>query len=154
MLLVSAALAFSGVTEEGGDNQGYLVRAFQSAAGKPAGQSWCLDFVQACIAYVEHVKGIESPFPTTELCLDLWNRSPHRKDPAPGDVVIWRHADTYAGHCGIVVNCVSELLSTVEGNTSSISGVVERNGDGVYFKNRPLGGTAKFPMLGFVRPFP
>lgn len=156
-LLVSTAIACSGVTEVGGENRGRLVELFQTSVNRPEGQSWCLDFVQACIAYVEAVKGIQSPLIATEGCMDLWQKSAAANPERPGDVVIWQFGTAWQGHCGILISRDLMHYHTIEGNTSPSreqDSAEVRNGDGVYFKNRPVGGMRPFIQKGFVRPFP
>lgn len=154
-LLQIVAHSCVGVTEVGGDNKGPLVELFQSAVSRPAGQSWCLDFLQACIAYVEVETGALSPLPATELCMDLWNRSKvimGTDTPWPGDIVIWQLGETIHGHTGLIVGMDSLRFQTVEGNTSPAAGI-ERNGDGVFLKNRAKGGSKTFKEVGFLRVF-
>lgn len=154
-MLVAVASSCIGVIEVGGDNRGPLVELFQGTLTTPWGEPWCLDFIQACVAYVEAVKGIKSPLPATESVLTLWNNSQQwRTAPATlGDLILWRLGDTMSGHSGIVTGSDSLLWWTIEGNTSD-STDINRNGDGVYAKKRAKGGTKTFTELGFLTCFP
>lgn len=155
-LLCLVALSCVGVKEVGGDNRGPMVELFQSVVSSPKGQSWCADFVQSCIAYVEAVKGVQSPLTDADFVLKLWddNRAYHAvTPPRRGDLILWRFGDTIQGHCGIVLGGDSLRYQTVEGNTSDSTGI-DRNGDGVYPKNRAKGGSSTFRELGFLRAFP
>lgn len=155
-LLLLAARACLGVKEEGGDNCGPVVELFQSVVSKPCGQSWCLDFLQACIAYVEAATGLESALPGTQLVVDLWNQSKayHAvSPPRPGDLILWRFGQSIHGHTGLIVGQDSLRYHTIEGNTSDSVGI-DREGDGVYPKSRAKGGSASFVEMGFLRPFP
>lgn len=154
-LLVQVARCCVGVTEQGGDNHGPLVEAFQSAVGSPMGQSWCMDFVQACIAYVEARLGVQSPVAPGEHCLTVWERSKAIcgvSSPIPGDVIVWEHGDTQNGHTGIIVSFDSLRYLTIEGNTSDAA-EINREGDGVYQKFRAKGGSKTFKEVGFLRVF-
>lgn len=154
--LIEAAASCIGITEVGGDNKGPWVELFQATVSRPQGQSWCLDFLQACIAYVELSFGIQSPLPATELCLDLWNQSKNYHSvipPRPGDLILWQFGDTLHGHVGLILGEDSLRYKTVEGNTSDSIGI-DANGDGVYLKYRAKGGSKTFHQLGFLRAFP
>lgn len=153
---VAAARAFEGVTETGGDNKGPVVELLQKVISHPVQQSWCLDFVQGCVAYVEARFNIRCPLPPTELVAALWDQSPRELrvvEGRPGDIVLWQVPGTLHGHCGIIVGTDSLRYRTLEGNTSEAH-TIERNGDGVYEKFRARGGSKSFIELGVLRPFP
>lgn len=158
-LLMHVAEACVGVHEEGGDNQGSTVQLFQSVISAPQRQSWCMDFVQACIAYVEYRMNVGSPLAATELCLDLWNKSSRFRsvsEPKTGDIIIWQLGNTEHGHTGFIVKpatILNPLHQTIEGNTSD-SSELNANGDGVYNKFRSKGGSVTFREMGFLRVFP
>lgn len=154
-MLALTAIACIGITESGGDNKGLLVELFQSVVSRPLGQSWCLDFIQACVAYVETVTGVASPLPSTELCLALWNDSKDTlavSTPIRGDIIIWQLGNTIHGHTGLILRSDASHYQTIEGNTSDSEGI-DRNGDGVYQKNRSKIGSVTFRIEGFLRPF-
>ena len=65
-----------------------------------------------------------------------------------GDLVFWDTGQG-KGHCGVVIVDSPDALVTIEGNTGKQGG---RNGDGVYVKQRPINGGAKWSLLGFARP--
>lgn len=154
--MLAAARALLGVHNEGGNDRGPIVGLIQSVVGKPVNQPWCLDFVQACIAYAEEITGKTSPLPATELCVGLWNAAKGYSAVSPpktGDVILWRFGTTSEGHCGLILSMDSLRYQTIEGNTSD-SQNIDRLGDGVWLKNRAKGGSKSFVELGFLRPFP
>jgi hypothetical protein len=69
------------------------------------------------------------------------------KDPQPGDQVFFGSGDT-AEHTGIVTEIKDGRVYTIEGNTSSQSGVVS-NGGGVFEKSYPLDHSK---IIGYGRP--
>lgn len=155
MLFMASGLV--GLSE---DSDPGTVDLLKSVVVKPWGEPWCADFVQACIAYAENRCGKTSTIPATEGVLDMWAKGQANAvvSPQRGDVVIWRVGDTQEGHCGLVRGVTSLLLSTVEGNTSpplsgTMSAEQERNGRGVYAKQRAFGGTKTFIQVGFLRCF-
>lgn len=153
--MVSLAVLCAGIKEVGKDNCGPEVEMFQSVVSKPLGQSWCLSFIQACIAYAEKAFNVASPLASTELVANLYDTAPIELKGGkafPGAIAIWRHEDTGEGHCGIVLGLVQTGFYTIEGNTSDGTGI-EREGDGVYVRYRPYGGQGKMKEVGFLRPF-
>lgn len=155
-LLIGLAKACVGIHESGGNNEGSEIEIFQSSCGTPQGQSWCLDFLQSLIDYVEYSSGIVSPVFATQGVCDLWNRTPMERrlrSPMPGDIILWRHGKTIHGHCGLVIAESEESYETIEGNTTD-ENEINREGDGVYSKSRKKEGSSDFVLLGFIRCFP
>lgn len=151
-----------GVMERGKANTGPMVEAFQKAVdGKASGESWCMAFLQYCLLKTKEVHGGRPSIPATESCLDAYNRTPQGskpKLPSPGDWIIWRHGDSWQGHCGIITEVGSDYLMTVEGNTGPGQGIV-REGDGVYIRRRPWDSInckseiGNMKLVGFLRAF-
>lgn len=155
--LVDVARRFIGVHEEGGDNHGPMVERFQKEVdGKAQGEPWCMCFVQYCVAQVGRETGVWSNLYRGESCLQVWERSPifmRRMKPEPGMIIIWKRAGKLEGHAGVVVGIVSPtVFQTVEGNTTRGFGI-EREGEGVYLKERTISGTQLFLPVGFLQPF-
>lgn len=153
---LESAIACVGIEEEGGDNCGPMVEAFQATIGGLHKQSWCLSFIQALTAYTEDRMGVKSNLPLTELVADLWDKAPMDskftlQDPGPGDLILWRYGETEKGHCGIIMKSSYKVIETIEGNTSN-NLEIDRNGDGVYKKIRAKVGTTNMHVLGFIRP--
>jgi hypothetical protein len=153
-----------GVTEKGGDNRGQLVEMFQKAYDNLAqGEPWCMAFVQFCVknveaAYLAAFGKQDTPlklFPT-EHCLTCWARSPvecRLSLPVVGAIVIWQHGTSQNGHTGVVTAVDGNGgFSTIEGNTGAGIGVV-REGDGVYRRERSMGGAGDMKVVGFLLPW-
>lgn len=152
--LITEAKKWIGTREEGGDNHGPSVEAFQKAIDQvAAGEPWCMAFVQFCLK----ASGGTDLFPS-EHCLTVWNRSPvelRRELPEPGCIVIWKMRGTSSGHTGIVERVNGGLMKTIEGNTGPGQGV-ERDGDGVYSKSRSSSQTSprgRMELVGFLWPW-
>ena len=151
--LLFAASQLVGISE---DKNPDLVNAIRSTVTRPWGEAWCMDFVQTCVAYAEHMSGKQSSLPSTEGVLDLWNRALTENKvatPQIGDVILWRMGLTEMGHCGIITGIDSLCYATIEGNTSD-SSFIDRMGRGVFAKRRARGGTKTFTEVGFIRCFP
>lgn len=154
-LIVFAGHSCLGVVEQGLDNHGPMVEAFQNTVGNAPGSAWCMDFVQSVVSYVEQARGLKSQLCASGSVLSVWNSSPNSMrvtSPAPGDIVLWELGTSNKGHCGILTGTGLDKWFTIEGNTSP-SGIIEREGDGVYSKVRKRGGSNDFHELGFLRPF-
>lgn len=154
---LEAAHACVGIMEEGGDNRGPMVEAFQATIGGACGESWCVSFVQALTAYVEERFGVVSNLPLTEHVLTFWDSAPKGSKFTDAskvqacDLILWHYMGTQNGHLGIVKTAPYGLFETIEGNTSP-TGIVEREGNGVFEKTPSKTGTIHRPVLGFVRP--
>lgn len=162
-LLVHEASRWVGVTEQGGNNKGQIIEMFQATVGKAVQESWCLSFVQYCLKQVDGLYGDcklgPNPigvYPRIEACVPFWKAIPanQRGSPRPGMLVFWEHTKagvrTGLGHTGIVVEVPNDLkVITIEGNTSPAAGI-QREGDGVYRKERPLTDVGDMKLLGFL----
>lgn len=157
--LIEEAKKYIGVTEQG-DNAGKMVEEFQKAVdGKAQHESWCCAFVMYCLSKVEQENGFSSILPKTEHCLTLWNNSPKEcksEMPKVGHLVVWQFykegKPTSNGHIGIVTSVDGMRIKTIEGNTGP-SSAVERNGDGVYAKDRSIKGSETMKIVGYLNPF-
>lgn len=117
-------------------------------------QPWCAMFVSVVFANVFGVKSAEKllgghyaycPYGVTNFKkAGIW----HTSNPKPGDVIIFKNTSGVACHTGIVTSVDSKRVYTVEGNTSSASGVVA-NGGCVAKKSYSLGYSR---IMGYGRP--
>ena len=101
------------------------------------GVYWCAEFVTWCFvkAYgIDEAKkllgGWTAYCPTAVGYFKNMGRW-HTSNPKKGDVIYFLDSVGEAGHTGIVENVDSTTVYTIEGNTSSTSGVVP-NGGGVF----------------------
>lgn len=142
-LLVEAAHAFVDLHEVT-DNRGKWIDVMNNDIGNPMGASWCMAFVQSCIAYVEKRTHVISPLEADGTCMTVWDNSPISQRvkslPLGGAVAIWQNvADKNHGHTGIVIDCDGTSMHTFEGNTSASKKLhdgVESDGDGVFRSER------------------
>jgi len=153
VILADIASLFEGIHEEGGDNKGKFVEAFQRTVdAKAVMEPWCMCFVQTCIGFVENALGLTSHLKATESVRNFVPNEIPKYFPSVGDVALWL---TYGGpgHCGIVVKLNDDgSFETMEGNTSGPPGL-DRDGNGVYRKTRHIKDMGKFILAGFVRVF-
>lgn len=157
--LVEEALCWIGTVEDKakGDNKGDDVERFQKAVdGKSQSESWCMAFVQFLIKLIEDKYQIRCMVYKSEHCLTVYRETKHKlvKNPRPGDIVIWKVGDNGNGHTGILKELLPNgRMITIEGNTSDSNAGDQREGDGVFEKNRSQLGTKEFKVMGFIRPF-
>ena len=135
-LLVAAANAFIGVSEQGGDNRGQMVEHFLRSVSLPPGQPWCAAVVHHVghSAHYDHLTRRSSwPLPATGSCEALARAARAngvlRDEPYVGDVfLLYSRARNRFIHTGIVVGVQEEervhdrdehVCVTVEGNTNN-----------------------------------
>lgn len=159
LLLVEAAKVCVGIREKTGNNDGPMVELIQSTIGGADHESWCMSFVQTCLAYAAIKCGAKIPIAESEHCLTVWNETPVEQrvkiSPLPGAIVIWRHGKTTNGHTGIVLGADETAMNCVEGNTNAGTkdGKIVREGGGVYFTERSRYGNGDMQIVGYLKPF-
>lgn len=154
-VMLFAAQACVGESEQGGNNRGKFVELIQKTAdGRASAEAWCMAFVQSMVAYAEIKTGAVSTLFTSEHCLTTWRKSKAadrvKKIPAPGAIIIWQKGSSENGHTGFLTEYLDKKMTTVEGNTGSNM----RDGDGVYSKTRSTKADGSMKVVGFIIPFP
>jgi hypothetical protein len=154
---------------EDGANSGTFVERYLSAVGLDAGNPWCMAFVVLRLVKAAHSLALTIPneMPRTGSTV-LFSNFGKRKTwwikradlelgrarIQEGDIVFYFFAAKgRIAHTGIVVEADSNKdFKTVEGNTSSgLRDVVDRDGQGVYMKQRSIsslglfGGVVRLP---------
>ncbi|NUL81911.1 MAG: CHAP domain-containing protein [Armatimonadetes bacterium] len=143
--------------KELGTNAGPQVTAYLKSTGLPAGNPWCMAFVNWCEEQAAKQLGRKSIIPNTASCdvFHNWAKKNNLLKSAPqqGDCFLIYKVLTPqsfdATHVGFVLDVVKDeagtivRVKTIEGNTNSGG---SREGDGVYRRSRPLG-----PKIRFVR---
>lgn len=156
--LAAYAAQFEGVKEEG-INSGRWVKAFQRAVdGRAEGEPWCCAFVNYCLKGVDPLGNGPSKVFRSENCWMTWQTTPMSlrvSGPKTGVLSLWNVPGTQKGHIGIVSAWDGgDTFRAWEGNTSEGTGGSQREGDGVFLRQRAVAGYPKFALLGFLLPFP
>lgn len=154
--MVRNALMAVGI-EEDGNNAGDKVEYYQSLCIPPlnSGDPWCAAFVRSMmkLSAVQTSLKYEATFPRSGYTPDWANYAKKHKLwipasdlklgialPRKGDIALFYFSQIgRIGHIGIVIEPFPTYMWTVEGNTSperDNDQYVEREGDGVYKKNR------------------
>lgn len=113
------------------------------------GQPWCAAFVTWCMAKAlgeSRAALLLKHYPFV-YCPALAAKGPLYERPARGDVALFCRKGEYA-HTGFVTSVSGSRFSTVEGNTSGASGIIE-NGGGVCAKSYDI---SSLPGTKFFRP--
>ncbi len=157
------------VREVGGNNKGKWIMVYLSFVGLFEPAAWCCAFVVTQIVKASIVQGVKLPkwFKKTGLCQALVNAAKAQglwidiADAKSGAVTVyrgdlacfWFTKYQRIAHIGHVTAVHSWGVETVEGNTGSDGkNGVERDGDGVYEKDRDwseLGVNGGFIRLPF-----
>jgi hypothetical protein len=154
---------------EDGANSGTFVERYLSAVGLGAGNPWCMAFVVLRLVKAAHSLAFtipnEMPRTGSTVVFSNWGKNKSwwirradlelgRARIQEGDIVFYFFATKgRIAHTGIVVEADSNNdFKTVEGNTSSgLKDVVDRDGQGVYMKQRSIsslglfGGVVRLP---------
>lgn len=143
-------------TKEIGNNRGFWVDRWNKNAGIGVGNPYCATFGKFNLDSAKATTPlIRSPLAT----LWLKNKNVLRskevyfgfKDVPVGSCVIWRNGETISGHFGFFVKWIGKnKLRTIEANTSSGLKGSQRDGNGVYNRDRVLSPFAYFRIEGFV----
>ncbi len=136
--------SYVGTTELTGDNDGPEVERFLGAVGLAKGNPYCAAFVSYIL---DETPGIEQPAIRSGLASKfITDASINAKqvlrgsEPVPdGTIVVWRKGNTIFGHAGFVASQSGDnLFETIEANTSSGVYGSQRDGDGVWTRQRSI----------------
>lgn len=157
---LDTALAYVGTVERGGANRGARVERFLRSVGLGPGNPWCAAYVSyvldaACVrAPLDGRRrvirsGLASRFITARSVRASEALRGVRQVP-PGAVVIWRRGNGPFGHAGFAVSWNGASGETVEGNTSSGRAGSQRDGDGVWRRQRRITPGRYFRIVSFT----
>lgn len=107
---------------------------FKFAGVDYQGQAWCDMFLDWCFVQAYGVTtaskllgGFSAYTPTSAEYFKRMGRW-HTKNPQPGDVIFFKNS-VRIHHTGLVEKVIGGTVYTIEGNTSSASGVIENGGE-------------------------
>ena len=157
---LDTALAYVGTVERGGANRGPRVERFLRSVGLGPGQPWCAAYV----SYVLDAAGVRAPLDGRRRVIRsglaarfITARSIRASEALrgvrrvpPGAVVIWRKGNGPYGHAGFAVAWDGASGETVEGNTSSGRAGSQRDGDGVWRRQRRITPGSYFRIVSFT----
>lgn len=150
-----------GIHEVGGNNDGPVIRMYQSVIGKAEKEPWCLSFLQWLVREIDKKMGTKTSLFATESTQLLFKDTPKECRlhlPEPGCILVWQkykdETPLSIGHVALVTEVLnSDYVLTVEGNTAPGDGI-QREGDGVYMKRRYVNQhTGYMRVRGFLSPW-
>lgn len=129
-------------TTEVGNNGGAAVENYLASVGLGTGYPYCAAFVTWAIDSAD----VRSPAVRSARAQDfITDRSISAKhvlrgayDPSPGEIIVWRKGNTIYGHVGFVMRWDNDHGQTVEANTSPGNNGRQRDGDGVWIRQRSI----------------
>ncbi len=157
---LDTALAYVGTVERGGANRGPRVERFLRSVGLGPGQPWCAAFV----SYVLDAAGVRAPLDgrgrviRSGLAAHFITARSIRASEAlrgvkavpAGAVVVWRRGNGPFGHAGLAVRWDGARGETVEGNTSAGTSGSQRDGEGVWRRQRVIQPGSYFRIVSFT----
>ncbi|WP_420455761.1 CHAP domain-containing protein [Rubrivirga sp.] len=157
---LDTALAYVGTVERGGANRGLRVERFLRSVGLGPGQPWCAAYV----SYVLDAAGVRAPLDgrrrmirsglaarfITARSIRASEALRGAKPVPPGAVVVWRKGNGPFGHAGFALAWNGASGETVEGNTSPGRAGSQRDGDGVWRRQRRIAPGSYFRIVSFT----
>jgi len=140
---IDTAFKYLGTVEKTGNNDGTNVKKFLNYVGLPEGYAWCAAYVSYCIgkANVESpkIRSAAARAFKTKNAIKAGNVLLGTAKASKGDLVVFEKINSMQGHIGISLSSWDKGRgTTIEGNTSSNTKGNQREGDGVYIKNRKI----------------
>lgn len=152
--LVDTAMQEVGTTETPpGSNRGARIETYMASVGLSDGYPWCAGFVRWALDVVERKHAVRSAGATdyiTDRSVEATNVLRGAETVPAGALAIWRRGDTWKGHIGIVRDWTRDCGRTVEGNTSPGQAGPQRDGDGVWPRNRCIRPGSYFRIVAFT----
>lgn len=149
------AESYVGVQEVDGSNRGPEINMFLASVGLPPGTPYCAAFVSFIldsnpkIIFPPIRSGLATNFITaqsmraSEVMLGMVR-------PRAGDIVIFRRGNGIYGHTGFVKSWDKVCGVTIEANTSPGPGGSQRDGDGVWERDRCITPGDYFRIVSFT----
>lgn len=151
--VVTTAESYIGTTEHG-RNRGEQVEQFLASVGLGGGYSWCAAFVRYVLdeanATYPDVRSAVATRYITRRSIEAKHVAKGYRAVPPGWLAIWRKHSTWRGHIGIVVRWDGNNGVTIEGNTSNGDYGSQRDGDGVWQRNRSITNYRAFRIVAFT----
>jgi hypothetical protein len=153
--VIDTAKAHIGVTEAPlGSNAGPSVEHFLSHVGLGPGYPWCAAYARTVMdeAGVKRPKVVSAGATDyiTRRSIDATDVLRGAAEVPPGSLVIWRRGSTWKGHIGVVLRWGQRCGRTIEGNTSPGHDGAQRDGDGVWLRERCIRPGSYFRIIAFT----
>ena len=151
--VVSIAESYVGTTETNGPNLHPAIDKWNKGVGVAVGSPYCASFV----SFVLDSAQVKYPVKRTALAQGwITNKSVTASNihstssDIKGWIVVWKRGETWMGHTGFVQYEAGQTFYTIEANTSPDKQGSQREGDGVWKKERYIDPTAYFRITHFT----
>lgn len=152
--VIDTAMQEVGVTETPpGSNKGTRIETYMASVGLSDGYSWCAGFARWAMGQAgaerPKVRSAAATDYITHRSVDATQVLRGAKEVPAGALAIWRRGDTWRGHIGLVRRWQQKCGRTVEGNTSPGEAGPQRDGDGVWPRERCIRPGSYFRIVAF-----
>lgn len=153
-LHLSVALEYEGVTEVAA-NTGPEIDLFLANLGLDAGLNYCAAFVSYALDQANPQQpnvrsGVAQHF-ITDASINAKQILRGTHTAPEGSVVVWKRGNTWQGHAGFTLEDWQGAEGwTIEANTSPGPLADQRNGDGIYRKQRTIQPASYFRITHFT----
>jgi len=151
--VVSIAESYVGVTEIAGANRHPAIDKWNRNVHVPVGSSYCASFV----SFILDTAQVAYPVKRTALAQGMITKRSvtasnihSTSSDIKGWIVVWKRGETWMGHTGFVRYRSGQTFYTIEANTSPDKQGSQREGDGVWKKERHIDPTAYFRITHFT----
>lgn len=151
---MDTALVYLGV-QEIGSNDGPDVAHFLASVGLNPGYAWCAAFVSFCFdaagdLVLPSVRSARAQDFITRRSIDAKEVKRGRIKPTFGWLVVFKKGNSRMGHVAFVIWWNGRCGVTIEGNTSSGVYGNQRDGDGIWVRNRCIETASRFRITHFT----
>lgn len=151
---------YESLRETNGKNRSPIIDKIITNHGGALGSAYCCYGVQQLLDdvvayYKSKGQSIKFDIPKGGSTQNLWAlaKAEYKQSaPKPASLVVWRHMkNTSTGHIGTCLSFADhDEFKTFEFNTSPDSSQIVREGEGAYYRNRPLKDVGDMHLLGFI----
>ncbi|HEY9705661.1 MAG TPA: hypothetical protein V6C58_24695 [Allocoleopsis sp.] len=147
--------AYMNFKESNGNNRSKDIDEMNKRNGVSLGAPYCMTGIQDIMRAVEKKFNVKFDLPATPSTQEFWTKSKtdyKLTSPKTFTVAIFRKGETWQGHAALCLGAInSQEFSTFEFNTSpQATSEIIRDGEGCYFKVRPVAGYGDMKLRGFV----
>jgi len=146
---------YIGISESDGPNRSPQIDSFNKFMKVPLGSAYCLSGLWYALDNIAQIYGaININLPKTGHCLTFARDTKpiyKSKNPEPGDFGIYQMGGTASGHAVYVQKILNDQIKTVEFNTVGSDKKMIREGDGCFYRERPIVGIGNMKLVTFVR---
>jgi len=149
------AISYEGTTELTGNNDGIEIEKFLSNVGLSKGNPYCAAFISYIL---DETPNIKEPTIRTALASKFITKKSISandvllgKEIPPGSIMIFQKGNTIFGHAALVESQESNSeFSTIEANTKPGPYGNQRDGDGIWFREREIQPANYFRITEFT----